>query len=160
MSSRSICRAVGLMLTMVSIPLGAEVPDPSLLAKAQACGRCHEMKAQLASWQRGGHGKATTCVECHLPQDSAVRHACAMAADGLRHAAISRLNSAPPVIRLRGTGAGIVQANCVRCHPQQAKGLILAKRPQPQPATAAHADPLRACAECHRETSHAWSTGG
>lgn len=124
------------------------------------------MAPQHTSWRKGNHAKAALCEDCHLPYGAAAQRSQAMAADGLRHAAMTTLGATPPVIRLHGAGAQVVQANCVRCHPRAAsqatpgKDAAKAPRPLPQPATAAHADASRACAECHRETSHTRVIGG
>lgn len=130
--------------------LSAQAPPPSA---AQSCQGCHVMKPQGATWRAGNHARAATCDDCHLPQGRGVPRAVSKAAEGLRHMAITALDAAPPVIRLQAAGAGIVEANCLRCHPRSAHRIP--GRPQPTPATAAHSDRSRACLECHRETAHA-----
>ncbi len=78
-----------------------------------------------------------------------------MAADGLRHAAIEGLHPTPDSLRIRGAGAKVVEANCLRCHPRRPPSPTDdPTKPKPVPMTSAHADASQACAQCHRETSH------
>lgn len=142
----SLIGSAGLLAVWVSGP----PPRPG-----SDCRGCHTMASHNASWEQGGHRKAATCGDCHLPPGPSLRRAQAMAADGLRHAAIETRHPDPSAIRLHGAGAEVVQANCLRCHPRRPpRPEDVSPRPKPVPGTAAHAEAARACAECHRETGH------
>lgn len=135
-------------------------------SRTGACGGCHAMAPQHASWKIGSHAKVAVCEDCHVPHGLSLGRTQAVAGDGLRHGALTALGFTPSVIRLRGAGAVVVQANCLRCHPRATPNLLSGggapKTPRiiPQPLTAPHADPGRACSDCHRETSHARGFAG
>ena len=129
-------------------------PKPASTRNAGCIG-CHTMTSHHASWEKGNHAKVATCVDCHLPHGPFLRRTQAMAADGLRHAAIEGLHSAPDTLQIRGAGAKVVQANCLRCHPRRPPSPTDdPSKPKPAPMTSAHADVNQPCAQCHRETSH------
>lgn len=133
---------------------GVDSPSPAS-APRTTCARCHTMTSHRASWEKGNHAKVATCVDCHLPHGPFLRRTQAMAADGLRHAAIEGLHPTPDSLQIRGAGAKVVQANCLRCHPRRPPSPTDdPSKPKPVPMTSAHADASQTCAQCHRETSH------
>lgn len=120
-----------------------------------SCTRCHTMSSHRASWAKGNHAKVAGCADCHLPYGPSLRRAQAMAADGLRHAAIEGLHPTPDTLQIRGAGAKVVQANCLRCHPRRPPSPTDdPSKPKLAPMTSAHADVNQPCAHCHRETAH------
>ena len=40
----------------------------------KACANCHIMNEQYASWSKGPHHGAATCVDCHLPHDFVAKY--------------------------------------------------------------------------------------
>jgi len=131
------------------------VPQGHSPAPKSSCTGCHTMTSHHTSWEKGSHAKVATCVDCHLPPGPSIRRTQAMAADGLRHAAIEGLNPAPDTLQIRGAGAKVVQASCLRCHPHRPPSPTDdPSKPKPAPMTSAHADVNQSCAQCHRETSH------
>lgn len=148
----AICLSGSALLWVGQSRVAAPLLPP---APKSACAGCHTMTSHHVSWEKGGHAKVATCVDCHLPHGSFLRRAQAMAADGLRHAAIEGLHPTPDTLQIRGAGARVVQANCLRCHPRRPPSPEDGPtRPKPIPMTSAHADVNQACAQCHRETSH------
>src|SRR5512145_2919224 len=40
---------------------------------SKVCINCHIMRPQYATWERGSHGRGTSCNDCHVPQDNMFR---------------------------------------------------------------------------------------
>ena len=160
------CLYVGFAGLLLGLGSFVRSDSPTVPLARTPCQGCHAMAPHHASWKLGNHAKVATCEDCHLPHGTSLRRSHAMAADGLRHGAMTVLDTAPAVTRLRAAGAEVAQKNCLRCHPLSSPGSIAggasskAPRPLRQPATAAHADQNRGCLDCHRETSHARGTAG
>jgi cytochrome c nitrite reductase small subunit len=116
----------------------------------RACVNCHVMAPQYATWQRGSHGRGTTCNDCHVPHDNVLRTYLFKASDGLRHATMFTLRLEPQVIRIKEAGIGVVQENCIRCHDD------LVHRVSSGSLTAMHAAAGEGllCWDCHREVPH------
>ncbi|MFH1198144.1 MAG: cytochrome c nitrite reductase small subunit [bacterium] len=116
----------------------------------KACVNCHIMSPQFATWERGSHGKVTTCNDCHVPQDNFFRKYYFKASDGLRHATMFTLRLEPQVIRIKEAGKNAVQENCIRCHSNNIHPVSL--RAISSKAIIDEGD--RYCWDCHRETPH------
>ena len=116
----------------------------------RACVNCHVMAPQYATWQRGSHGRGTTCNDCHVPHDNVLRTYMFKAGDGLRHATMFTLRLEPQVIRIKEAGISVVQENCIRCHDD------LVHRVSSGSLTAMHAAAGEGllCWDCHREVPH------
>ncbi len=85
----------------------------------QACINCHVMTDAYASWQRGSHGQAAACIDCHVPHSSIFAKYAYKGQDGLKHSYVFTARKEPQVLELSARAAPVVQANCVRCHSQQ-----------------------------------------
>lgn len=116
----------------------------------RTCVNCHVMAPQYATWQRGSHGRVTTCNDCHVPQDNIFRTYAFKASDGMRHATMFTLRLEPQVIQIKEAGVAVVQENCIRCHDD------LVHRVSSGSLTAmnARAGEGLLCWECHREVPH------
>lgn len=116
----------------------------------QTCVNCHVMYPEYATWEKGSHGRVTTCNDCHVPQDNVIRKYIFKASDGLRHASMFTFRMEPQVIRIKDAGRDVVQENCIRCHANYLHPVSLraigAKRIDD--------DSDRLCWDCHRETPH------
>lgn len=115
-----------------------------------ACVNCHIMSSQFATWERGSHGKVTTCNDCHVPQDNFFRKYYFKASDGLRHATMFTLRLEPQVIQIKDAGKKAVQENCIRCHTNNIHPISV--RAISSKAIIDEGD--RYCWDCHRETPH------
>jgi cytochrome c nitrite reductase small subunit len=116
----------------------------------RACVNCHVMAPQYATWQRGSHGRATTCNDCHVPHDNIIRTYAFKASDGLRHATMFTLRMEPQVIQIKDAGVSVVQENCIRCHDN----LVHEVSSGSLTAMNAHAGEGLLCWQCHREVPH------
>ena len=110
-----------------------------------ACVNCHIMAPQYASWQKGSHGRVTTCNDCHVPQD-VVRKYAFKAYDGTRHAFMFTFKMEPQVIRMHAPGVRVVRENCVRCHGEWMEETLAMGGMD-------HGEG-RQCWDCHREVPH------
>lgn len=126
---------IGLALVLVRIANATSYlsDDP------QACINCHVMTDAYASWQRGSHGRAAVCIDCHVPHDNLVAKYASKAQDGLKHSYVFTMRREPQVLELSARAVPVVQANCVRCHRHQVMMVV-----------AAVAGPPRRCWDCHR----------
>lgn len=116
----------------------------------EVCMNCHIMAPYYATWERGSHGKVTTCLDCHVPHNNIIRQYFFKGQDGSRHAFMFTFRMEPQVIRIKEAGMGVVQENCIRCHAQvvHATSLVevtLETHQQNQD---------RLCWDCHREIPH------
>ncbi|MFA6233170.1 MAG: cytochrome c nitrite reductase small subunit [Bacteroidota bacterium] len=116
----------------------------------RACVNCHVMTPQYATWQRGSHGRATTCNDCHVPHDNIIRTYAFKASDGLRHATMFTLRMEPQVIQIKDDGITVVQENCIRCHSD----LVHEVSAGSLTAMNARAGEGLLCWQCHREVPH------
>lgn len=103
---------VGLGLTLVRISNAASYlsDDP------ETCMNCHVMTDAYATWQRGSHGRAAVCNDCHIPHTNPVAKLAFKARDGLRHSAVFTLRAEPQVLELSAGAKPVIQENCLRCH--------------------------------------------
>jgi cytochrome c nitrite reductase small subunit len=116
----------------------------------QTCVNCHVMYPEYASWEKGSHGRVTTCNDCHVPQDNIIRKYMFKASDGLRHASMFTFRMEPQVIRIKDAGRDVVQENCIRCHANYLHPVSL----RAIGAKSIHDGTDRLCWDCHRETPH------
>lgn len=116
----------------------------------RACVNCHVMTPQYATWQRGSHGRVTTCNDCHVPHDNIIRTYAFKASDGLRHATMFTLRMEPQVIQIKDAGITVVQENCIRCHSD----LVHEVSSGSLTAMNARAGEGLLCWQCHREVPH------
>jgi cytochrome c nitrite reductase small subunit len=114
------------------------------------CVNCHVMYPEYATWEKGSHGRVTTCNDCHVPQDNIVRKYMFKASDGLRHATMFTFRMEPQVIRIKDAGRNVVQENCIRCHANYLHPISL----RSMGAKSIYEDDDRVCWDCHRETPH------
>ena len=118
--------------------------------KPEACINCHVMIPQYATWQRGSHGRFTTCNDCHVPHDSIARKYFFKGMDGSRHSFMFTFRLEPQVIRVHEPGQKVIQENCMHCHEKLLQDSRLAEVTAPM---AWHGEG-RLCWDCHRETPH------
>jgi cytochrome c nitrite reductase small subunit len=114
---------------------------PGLYAKTESpefCGSCHVMEAQYESWFHSGAHAQIKCVDCHLPNDTKVRHLTWKAIDGAKDFVAFHMGRGSDPIKISERGAGFVQENCQRCHQE-----IMARISEE-----------RHCWECHRKLTH------
>lgn len=116
----------------------------------ETCINCHVMYPQYATWERGSHGRVTTCVDCHIPQDNVVRKYLFKASDGMRHAYVFTFRLEPQVIKIKEAGRNVVQENCIRCHANYLHPVSL----RAINAKGIYEDQAGVCWDCHRETPH------
>ena len=116
----------------------------------KTCVNCHVMYPEYATWERGSHGRVTTCNDCHVPQDNVVRKYMFKASDGLRHATMFTFRMEPQVIRIKDAGRNVVQENCIRCHANFLHPIAL----RSMGAESIDDNSDRVCWDCHRETPH------
>lgn len=96
----------------------------------RTCMNCHVMTDAYASWQRGSHGRVTTCNDCHVPHSSPLSKYAFKAMDGTRHSAVFTLRKEPQVLVLSHRAVPVVQQNCLRCHQNQFEMIRLADSTQ------------------------------
>jgi len=132
-----ICVMLGLALGtgVITAHLGNAL---SYLSESpETCMNCHVMTDAYASWQRGSHGRAAVCVDCHIPHSNPVAKLAFKAADGMKHSYVFTARSEPQVLKLSKAAQPVVQANCLRCH---ANHFDMIRLPGPKE---------RKCWDCH-----------
>lgn len=117
--------------------------------KPTACINCHIMNPFFITWFHSSHRNHTTCNDCHVPRGNIFRAYWFKINDGLRHSTLFTLNKYPQVIRIRESGANVVQENCVRCHWNQVNHIY----PYAQ-GKFSHSSENGYCWNCHREVPH------
>ncbi len=135
-----------------------------LSGRPEACTACHAMVPRHVAWKTGPHGRVATCADCHVPQDGMLEGLGAKVGDGARHSTVQLTGRTPAFIHVkRDASRATLQANCLRCHeallsPEAWRALprlgTTTATIRPRPRTAFHADPSRACTDCHRKTGH------
>lgn len=118
--------------------------------RPEACMNCHVMAPQYATWQRGSHGRATVCNDCHVPHDNVISKLAFKTKDGLRHSFVFTFRLEPQVIRVKEAGIAVIQENCKRCHSPLVDRVALYNVGG---ESAQHGEG-KLCWECHRETPH------
>ena len=138
-----IIAGLGLYIINISNAVSYLSNDP------RTCVNCHVMAPQYATWERGSHGRVTTCNDCHVPQHNIIEKMLFKASDGLRHATMFTFRMEPQVIQIKDAGKKAVQENCIRCHTNNVHPLALRAINQK-----GIIDNDRYCWDCHRETPH------
>jgi cytochrome c nitrite reductase small subunit len=123
---------MALVLTRIANATSYLSDDP------QACINCHVMTDAYASWQRGSHGRAAVCIDCHVPHDNIVAKYAYKARDGLKHSYVFTRRSEPQVLNLSAPAVPVIQSNCLRCHSGQLMMVRLASSRE------------RRCWDCHQ----------
>lgn len=110
-----------------------------ITAQPKFCGSCHNMQPELRAFEAGPHGGLDSCNDCHLPNDSFVRHYVWDAYVGTRDlVSFYVLGRAPYDSQATPRSRTWIHDNCVRCH-----------------AEAVSAMPTdRECWSCHRVMYH------
>lgn len=114
---------------------------PGLYARSgtpEFCAGCHVMESQYENWFHHGAHRRAKCVDCHLPNDHAVRHFVWKGIDGMWDAYVYYSGQVPDTITLSKAGAAIVRENCFRCHAEMVSRI----------------NEDRNCWQCHRRVSH------
>jgi len=117
---------------------------------SKVCINCHIMRPQFATWERGSHGRVTSCNDCHVPHDNIIHKYLFKAQDGMRHASMFTLRLEPQVIQIKEAGKKAVQDNCIRCHQNQIHPVSL----RALTAKGITDDSEIYCWHCHREVPH------
>jgi len=146
----SVIIVLGIMVGIIIHVLNISNAVSYLSDDPTTCVNCHVMYPEYATWERGSHGRVTTCNDCHVPQDNVIRKYLFKAGDGLRHASMFTLRMEPQVIRIKEAAKKVVQENCVRCHANYLHPVSL----RSIGATNIHEESERLCWDCHRETPH------
>lgn len=111
------------------------------IARPEFCRSCHIMEPQYRSYVMSPHGDATeSCNDCHLPNDSFVRHWVADAFVGTRDLIEWNLAIFPEYIRVKPRSERWLTENCHRCH-----GDLVAHVAIPDDTH---------CWDCHRNVQH------
>jgi len=114
---------------------------PGLYAKSatpEFCAQCHVMESEYENWFHNAGHRRQKCVDCHLPNDNAARHAALKGMTGMWDAFVFYSGRVPETIRISSRGAAIVKENCTRCHEQMVSRI----------------NEDRDCWQCHRRLSH------
>lgn len=116
----------------------------------KTCINCHVMTPQYITWQRSSHGRATTCNDCHVPQDNFFRKIFFKASDGMRHSYMFTFRLEPQVVQIKEAGISVVQENCIRCHEKILQSVEIIK----VSGKNYHHGEGHLCWDCHREVPH------
>lgn len=141
---------LGIFVGLLLFVLHAARATSYLSDDPKACVNCHVMAPQYATWERGSHGRFTTCNDCHVPQDNFLNKYLFKASDGLRHSYMFTFRLEPQVIRIKNAGKKAVQQNCIRCHSNIIHPISL----RAISAKSIIEKEERYCWDCHRETPH------
>ena len=115
------------------------------------CMNCHIMAPYYASWFHSSHGRNTTCNDCHVPQENAVKKWIFKGMDGTRHAAVFIAKGEPQVIKAIEKSSTVIMNNCIRCHEQLNTEFVKTGRINFMMAKAGEG---KACWDCHRNVTH------
>lgn len=141
---------LGIFIGLLLFVLHAARATSYLSDDPKACVNCHVMAPQYATWERGSHGRVTTCNDCHVPQDNFINKYLFKASDGLRHSYMFTFRLEPQVIQIKHAGKKAVQQNCIRCHSNVIHPISL--RAISNKKIIEEED--KYCWDCHRETPH------
>ena len=125
----------------ISLAFFLLIGPPQLLAKSESpafCASCHVMEEQHTAWSHAGAHRRIRCVDCHLPNGSALSHYVWKSIDGMKDVISFHSGRVPERITLTSHGAKVVQSNCIRCHEQAVTQM----------------DTSRQCWSCHRQLRH------
>jgi cytochrome c nitrite reductase small subunit len=105
-----------------------------------ACGNCHVMNDQLASWDKSSHHAVATCNDCHAPHDTVGRYL-TKADNGWRHALAFTTGDFEEPIRITDRNRRVTEAACRHCHQEMVEPLDM------------HAEATD-CLHCHESVGH------
>ena len=115
------------------------------------CMNCHIMAPYYATWNHSSHSRNTTCNDCHVPHENAVRKWFFKGMDGTRHASVFMMKKEPQVSQAIDNSSTVIMNNCIRCHEQLNTEFVKTGRINFKMAKAGEG---KACWDCHRETPH------
>ena len=115
------------------------------------CVNCHIMSPYYATWNHSSHGRNTTCNDCHVPHENAVRKWLFKGMDGMRHASIFMMKGEHQVIQATDESASVIMNNCVRCHEQLNTEFVKTGKVD---YCMVKEGAGKACWDCHREVPH------
>lgn len=122
-----------------------------LVDKPAACINCHIMVPYYATWMHSSHGRNTTCNDCHVPHENAVKKWVFKGMDGMKHVAAFVSFSEPQVIKAQTASAQVIMNNCIRCHKQLNTEFVKTGRIDYMMVQAGKG---KACWDCHRNVPH------
>ncbi|MGL1936771.1 MAG: cytochrome c nitrite reductase small subunit [Fibrobacterales bacterium] len=115
----------------------------------ETCINCHVMTSEYVSWRRSSHGRFSTCVDCHLPQQNIVKKMAYKAIDGMVHTAVFTAHAEPQAITISPMGKKAVQENCKRCHESLVHDIGLLGHDNDD-----YEKGEKRCWDCHRHVPH------
>lgn len=134
----------GVLMLLAAVAVFVMFGPPDVaerLARPEFCRSCHVMEPQYATYVRGTHSEAAeSCNDCHLPNNSFVRHWLADAFVGTRDLVEWNLNLVPEYITATPRSRRWIAENCRRCHADLTQHVELAEG--------------RWCWDCHRQVQH------
>lgn len=113
-------------------------------AKPEFCRRCHVMEPQYVAYRKSPHRSLESCNDCHLPNDSFVRHWFWDAVVGVRDVVKFNLGLVPEHIVALDRSKDWVEENCEDCHSEVISDI--------------HPPSGKRCWECHRGLYHDYET--
>lgn len=128
---------IGILLGMAFLTARVSRAFSYLSDSPETCMNCHVMTDAYASWQRGSHGRAAVCNDCHVPHSNFVSKYAFKGMDGTKHSYVFTFRKEPQVIELSNPAKLVVHSNCIRCHSEQLAMIRLAGTSE------------RTCWECH-----------
>ena len=115
------------------------------------CVNCHIMGPYYATWNHSSHSRNTTCNDCHVPHENAVRKWMFKGIDGMRHASVFMMKGEPQVIQAIDESASVIMNNCIRCHEQLNTEFVNTGKVNYKMVKEGEG---KACWDCHREIPH------
>jgi cytochrome c nitrite reductase small subunit len=97
----------------------ASFGPPGLYARSgtpEFCASCHVMESEYENWFHNAGHRRLKCIECHLPNDTKVRHVFSKGLEGMWDSYVFYSGRVPETIRLSERGKKLLRENCVRCH--------------------------------------------
>jgi|WetSurMetagenome_2_1015567.scaffolds.fasta_scaffold127806_1 cytochrome c nitrite reductase small subunit len=128
---------IGVLFGLAFITVRVSRAFSYLSDSPETCMNCHVMTDAYASWQRGSHGRAAVCNDCHVPHSNLVSKYFFKGMDGTKHSYVFTFRKEPQVLELSYTARFVVQSNCIRCHTEQLAMVRLAGTSE------------RTCWDCH-----------
>lgn len=119
----------------------------------RACVNCHIMREQFDAWQHGSHHAVATCNDCHLPHQNLGSKLLVKAGNGYHHSRAFTLQDFTEPIRIKPGNAGVLEANCLRCHGPMTDE-ITAHGTLGVPTDPTRKADLYGCVQCHQEVGH------
>ncbi len=142
----ALAAATGLLAGLAAVTAHRAKAFSYLSSQPEVCVNCHIMQPQYESWQKSSHHAVAACVDCHLPADFIGRWTM-KAVNGYHHSSAFTLGGFQEPIIIKPMNAGILQANCERCH-----GDLVHDQYATRDAT--RADQTLVCTHCHDRVGH------